>query len=91
MRKREEAQSRRHIWMGDDDWEQLVEHFGDTIGPSAAIRQIVKAFLVKVREEAAKKGKPLPPITPSFLKEPLDDDNGPALSLSPREHPASNT
>jgi len=59
--------------MGDEEWEQLVEHFGETIGPSAAIRQIVKAFLVKVREEVAKKNKPLPQITPSFLKEPVDE------------------
>lgn len=59
-RRRPEKWSRRHVWLDDEDWEEITTLYGDTIGVSAAIRTMVRAFLVKVREEAARKSRPLP-------------------------------
>lgn len=59
-RRKDEKWTRRHVWLDDDDWEEVTRLYGDTIGVSAAIRTMIRAFLIKVREEAAKKARPLP-------------------------------
>lgn len=67
MKRNSEAMTRRHIWVDDDSWEKLNEHYGDTIGPSAAIRKIVKAFLTTLEAKAQRKGTALPPLDPEDL------------------------
>lgn len=50
MSKKSEApQSRRHIWVFDEDWEFLSRAFGESIGVGPAIRRIVQLHVNGLR------------------------------------------
>jgi hypothetical protein len=51
-KKAERPQSRRHIWVFDEDWEYLQELYGGVaspLTPSAAIRQVVHTWVKRQR------------------------------------------
>lgn len=53
--------TRRHIWIDDDTWERINQFYGDSLGPSAAIREILKAFVKKIEAKAESAGKAIIP------------------------------
>lgn len=59
VKRSNEAKTRRHIWMADDDWERIGQIYGDSLGHSGAIQAIVRAFLKKLESQAERGGKPL--------------------------------
>lgn len=61
MRRSEVAKSRHHIWIEDEIWEKLGEHYGETIGISGAVNKILGAFLKSLESRAEQRGKPQPP------------------------------
>lgn len=66
-KKREgETQCRKHIWIFENDWDELVALYGDTIGPSKFIRLVVRQALKKVREKTN--------VKPSGTTKPIDID-----------------
>lgn len=54
--------TRRHIWIDDDVWERIGQFYGDSLGQSAAIRAILKAFVRKIESKAEGHGKNISPI-----------------------------
>jgi len=67
VKRNSEAMTRRHIWIDDETWDKLIEHYEDTLGPSAAIRKILKAFFVSLEAKAQRKGTAQPPLDPETL------------------------
>lgn len=51
MRKIELPQSRRHVWMFDEDWEYLRSKYGGDVGPSQATRMIVHRWIQQLKEK----------------------------------------
>ncbi len=50
MPKKElEPTTRVHLWLFAKDWEDLTMIYGPTMGPSKAIRTIVRNFLTGIR------------------------------------------
>lgn len=54
-RKSIAPQSRRHIWIFDDDWEYIESRFGKLspagIGTSAAVRRLIQAWVAGMRKK----------------------------------------
>ena len=46
---------RKHIFVSEDDWNWLREYTGNTIGPSEAIRKMLKKFRKAIEDGAEKK------------------------------------
>lgn len=44
---------RKHIFFSPDDWEWLTATYGETIGPSRAIRLIIRQFRKNVEAKAS--------------------------------------
>lgn len=55
MRRSTEPQSRRHIWVFDEDWAYLEKHFGEALGVGPSIRQIVRLYVNQLRAKTTKK------------------------------------
>lgn len=56
MTKKDELPSKtRHLRIYDEDWEFLELHYGKTLGVSKAIRSIVHARVVAMRDKVAQK------------------------------------
>lgn len=52
---------RRHVHLFVGDWQELQALYGDSVGPSEAIRLIVHKTLRKVRDRAAERSRPIAP------------------------------
>lgn len=68
-RSEKPARTRRHVWIDDEDWEKITQHFSASIGTSAAVRAMLKAVLKGIEERAAQKGRP---VSPAGVSEIID-------------------
>lgn len=61
MRRSEVPKARHHIWIENDIWDKLGEHYSDSIGISGAINKILGAFLKSLEAKAELAGRPQKP------------------------------
>lgn len=46
-------QSRRHIWVYDEDWDYISSRFGEELGVSKALRNMVHQYVVNLKAKEA--------------------------------------
>lgn len=44
-------QSRRHVWLYDEDWDWLKQRYSGKIGPSEAVRKIVHTMVLRIKQQ----------------------------------------
>jgi hypothetical protein len=44
-------QSRRHVWLYDEDWEWIKQRYSGTIGPSEAVRKIIHTMVLRIKQQ----------------------------------------
>lgn len=69
-KKSKKPLERHHVHLYEGDWEELQGIFNDSIGPSGAIREMVRKMLLKFRERRSEQPVSIGEIDISELKEP---------------------
>lgn len=69
-RRKGEAMTRRHIWLPDEDYARIEQLFGKTIGPSDAIRRMIRAWLRAAEARIEGSAQPVP-VDPGELEKVL--------------------
>lgn len=47
-------QSRRHIWVYDEDWEYIGARFGEDLGISSALRSMIHNYVTNLKAQEAR-------------------------------------